>query len=216
MNYYDPNAHQNYSAAAQNILLQKTAQAFREVHIHSLRVADLAGILAEIAGWNVSAQKEIQWAGFYHDLGKHYINPEILTKEEPLTPFEWEEIKTHPEKSLKNFLSPASKQAQSIPGKFSRSISVCTALVQHHERWDGGGYPKGLEKKQIHPLSSLVGLADVIDALSGDRCYRARLEFDGLVESIFEGRNKQWAPGVTDLFLNNLELFKSVLSYQYT
>ncbi|HPC24133.1 MAG TPA: HD domain-containing phosphohydrolase [Fervidobacterium sp.] len=76
--------------------------------------------------------------------------------------------------------------------------------LQHHERWDGTGYPYGLKGDEIAPEARIVQVADVFEALTHDRCYRPAWPIDKAVDYMHDMRNKQFAPDVIDVFTTRL------------
>jgi response regulator RpfG family c-di-GMP phosphodiesterase len=81
---------------------------------------------------------------------------------------------------------------------------------EHHEHWDGNGYPKGLKEKNISIAGRIVILADVLDALTNERIYKKAWSFEKSVEFIKNQSGKMFEPKIVELFLANLEKFKSI------
>ena len=136
---------------------------------HSERVAGLARRVALAAGLSSAAADTIAQAGLLHDLGKISIPEQVLRKPGPLTPEEWAVMRQHP-------LVGAQIVA---PLEFFADGAVI--VRHHHERQDGTGYPDGLRGELIPLGSRIVAVADVYDALTSDRPYRARLTRDEAV-----------------------------------
>jgi putative nucleotidyltransferase with HDIG domain len=128
---------------------------------HSQRVSHYATALAAKMGCSKEEQDIVTVAGFLHDIGKVGICDTILLKTEPLTPAEYETIKTHP---------IIGEQIVQHLGYFSRERSM---IRHHHEWWDGQGYPDGLTKGQIPFLARILSVADAFDAITTERPYRA-------------------------------------------
>src|SRR5205814_3994525 len=85
-------------------------------------------------------------------------------------------------------------------GKFGRLRDAVPVIRHHHERWSGGGYPKGISGAEIPLEAAIVGLADAWDAMTTDRPYHRALSFDEAAEQLREGRGTQFAPAVVDAF----------------
>ncbi|MBI4405722.1 MAG: HD domain-containing protein [Deltaproteobacteria bacterium] len=98
--------------------------------------------------------------GLLHDIGKRKLNWDLINKSSPLTQLEWEEIKRHPLYGKESL-----EKIEAIP------VDAKLAVVEHHENFDGTGYPYGLKEEQISRLSRIVTIADVFDALTTDRSY---------------------------------------------
>lgn len=129
---------------------------------HSVRVSILAAIIGKWLGAEDDKIKELALAGMLHDIGKCNIPNEILNKPDTLTDNEFKIMKTHP--TLGYILS---KQIGNI------SADVQNGVLQHHERYDGSGYPAGLHGENIHEYARIIAVADVFDAMTSDRVYRS-------------------------------------------
>ena len=130
---------------------------------HCLRVAILAEQIAAQLALDSDSRLTARHAGMLHDLGKVAVDPEVLNTDGPLDERQWAEVRCHP----------------AIGGDMLLAISadlrpVATAVREHHERVDGGGYPDGLGGGQISLVGRIVAAADVYDALTSARLYRER------------------------------------------
>ncbi|MDX1295956.1 MAG: HD domain-containing phosphohydrolase, partial [Sulfurimonadaceae bacterium] len=85
--------------------------------------------------------------------------------------------------------------------------------LQHHERWDGNGYPNGLKGDDTHIAGRIVALADVFDALSHDRCYKKAWPIDETVDYISEQSGKMFDPDLVELFTGNLDRFLEIRAH---
>lgn len=139
---------------------------------HSQRVSHYATALAAKMGCSKEEQDIVTVAGFLHDIGKVGICDAILLKTEPLTPAEYEVIKTHP---------IIGEQIVQHLGYFSREKSI---IRHHHEWWDGRGYPDGLINHQIPFLARILTVADAFDAITTNRPYRAGRPFREALEEL--------------------------------
>lgn len=152
-------------ASLQSLLGLANALEAKDVYTrgHSDRVAGLARRIALAAGLGSKAADTIAQAGLLHDLGKIGMPEHVLRKPGPLSPEEWVVMRRHPIVG-----------AQIVaPLEFFGDGAVI--VRHHHERHDGSGYPDGLRGEMIPLGSRIVGVADVYDALTSDRAYRARL-----------------------------------------
>ena len=155
---------------------------------HSVRVTQVAVSIAKAMGMDGKAQEDIKRAGYLHDIGKIAIPISILDKNGKLTDEEYERIKEHPPMGAR-ILSPIGAYADLIP-----------IVDQHHERFDGRGYPHGLSRSEIHPLARILAVADTFDAMVSDRPYRKGLSMDKAIEIITLEAGKQFDPQVVEAF----------------
>jgi HD-GYP domain-containing protein (c-di-GMP phosphodiesterase class II) len=131
-------------------------------YTHSVNVCTIGLALAEQVGMRSQAQlMDFGVGAMFHDVGKTKIPASILRKRGPLSEPEWVEMKRHPEVGL-TLLDPQSPFAED-----SKAI-----ILQHHERLDGTGYPKGLKEADIHPFAKVAAIVDVFDALTSRRAYK--------------------------------------------
>src|SRR5258708_1966702 len=132
----------------------------REIRAHNGRVGELCVQIARQLGMTDSEQRVLARSGLLHDIGKLALPGSILHKHDPLDDSEWKLMKTHPEVGLK-ILQWA--------GNVERAL---LAVLYHHERMDGTGYPHGLTGDAIPIEARVVAVADMYDVLTSDRPYR--------------------------------------------
>lgn len=132
----------------------------REARAHNLRVARLCVHIGRQMSMSAAELRVLARAGLLHDIGKLGIPEAVLAKHSPLDDSEWGLMRTHPEIGL-NMLDGA--------GQSSRAV---LAVLYHHERLDGSGYPYGLKAEAIPIEARIVAVADTYDALTSDRPYR--------------------------------------------
>ena len=188
-----------YNATLENLM---TALDLRDVETygHSKTVAKYSDMLAQILG--IKDKKildNIKKGALLHDVGKIAIPDSILKKPSPLSTQEWEKIKQHPSlgygliKEIKLL-----KEAGNI-------------ILYHHERYDGGGYPKGLKKEQIPIEARIFALADALDAITSYRPYREKRDFAVAKKEIQANKNKQFDPEVVNAFCSlDIDIWKKV------
>ena len=160
---------------------------------HQVRVADLACEIAREMGVMESRLTVIRIAGLIHDVGKVCVPTEILNKPAPLSPLEFQIVKQHP------------KAAYDVLEKIEFPWPVADIVLQHHERMDGSGYPSGLRGDQIFPEARILGVSDVVEAMSSHRPYRAALGTERGLEAVREGRGRLYDPQVVDACLRVFE-----------
>lgn len=132
---------------------------------HTVNIGIVAGVIAKWMGYTDEEElSKIAVAGTLHDIGKSKVPMQILKKPGPLTSIEFEVMKKHP------------KLGFDILSRFpSFDDEVKLAVLQHHEREDGRGYPQGLEGDAIHPYAKIIAIADVYHAMTSKRVYRGRI-----------------------------------------
>jgi putative nucleotidyltransferase with HDIG domain len=156
---------------------------------HSERVTKLAVAIGNEMGLPAAEVDHLQRGGLVHDIGKLATPPEILDKPSRLTADEQAIIEQHPEQGAR-ILEP-------IPA-FRALLPI---VAQHHERWDGRGYPAGLSGETIARTARVLAVADVYDALRSDRPYRTGLDHAAVVEVIVSGAGRHFDPEAVDAFL---------------
>ncbi|MCP4114787.1 MAG: response regulator [Desulfobacteraceae bacterium] len=156
---------------------------------HSTRVAEIAHMIGSEMACEQEELDILNFAGHLHDVGKIGIRDDILLKPGRLTSEEYEKIKEHP------------AIGADIVGKLGLWDREQVIIRHHHERYDGTGYPDGLEGDAIPKLSRILSVADVFDAMASDRAYRKRMEKENVLAIIKEGKGTQFDPDAVDAFL---------------
>lgn len=166
-----------------------------ETGLHVIRMSKYAKLIALEYGLKEKEAELIELAAPMHDLGKIGISDAILRKPGKLDPDEWEIMKTH------------SKIGSEILGVHNDDLltAASTVALQHHERWDGNGYPNKISKEDIHLYSRIVSVADVFDALTSIRPYKDAWGVERAVTIIKEESGKQFDSKVVDAFLKVLD-----------
>lgn len=152
---------------------------------------------------------DIELGSQLHDIGKIAIPETILLKPGRLTPEEFDVMKRHTLLGSRALQNP-------FPGDPPTFLAVAQEIaLNHHEKWDGTGYPQGLRGEQIPLSARIVAVVDVLDALMSLRPYRNPLTFDQATQSIVEGRGAHFDPDLVDAFLNQRALIEEVyVGYQ--
>ena len=167
----------------------------KETGGHVKRVAQISRLLAKASGMSDEEAELIKLAAPLHDVGKIAIPDSILNKPGKHDADEWKVMKNH------------SQIGSDILNKSDRRILQLAAIIaaQHHERWDGNGYPRGLQGAEIHIAGRITAIADVFDALGSKRCYKDAWADDDIVALIREESGKQFDPQLVQLLLDNLD-----------
>lgn len=159
---------------------------------HSRRVSEIASGIAEKIDFKGKAPQYIVLAGLLHDIGKIGIADKILNKPGPLSDQEYSVIKQHPE------------VGDSIISQIEPPSEIRNGIRQHHERWDGAGYPDGLAQNDISIVGRILAVADVYDALTSMRPYRKEFSHEKAVEEIRRVAGSQLDPEVVKAFCSFL------------
>ena len=166
----------------------------RETGNHVRRVAEYSRVLALAAGMNLRQADMLKQASPMHDIGKVAIPDAILNKPGTLTPEEFNYMKKHAilgHEMLRHSKLPLLKMA-------------ATVALEHHERWDGTGYPRGLKGKDISLVGRITAVADVFDALGSPRIYKPAWKDEAIFALFRKERGHQFDPFLINLFFENL------------
>lgn len=172
----------------------------KETGNHVKRVAEYSYLLAKKYGLSQEEAELIRVASPMHDIGKVAIPDNILNKPGKFTKEEFEVMKEH------------AKLGYDMLKNSSRQILKASATVayEHHEKWDGTGYPRGLSKEQIHIFGRITAVADVFDALGSDRCYKKAWPLEKILNLFKEQKAKHFEPKLVDIFFENLDEFLEI------
>jgi response regulator RpfG family c-di-GMP phosphodiesterase len=166
----------------------------KETGNHVKRVAEYSYIIALGLGMSEEEAELLRIASPMHDIGKVAIPDEVLKKPGKLTAEEYEIIKSHTVIGY-NLLKNSRR-------RILRTAAIVAA--QHHEKWNGSGYPNGLAGEDIHLYGRITAIADVFDALASDRVYKKAWELDRILNLFKEERGQHFDPKVVDTFMEQL------------
>ncbi len=166
----------------------------KETGYHVKRVAEYSYILALGLGFAQTEAEHLKMASPMHDIGKIAIPDSILQKPGKLTTEEYELMKTH------------TVIGYNMLGSSKRELLHSAAYIahQHHEKWNGSGYPQGLQGHDIHLYGRITAVADVFDALGSDRVYKKAWELDRIISLMKEERGQHFDPRIVDVFFTQL------------
>ena len=166
---------------------------------HSTRVAEYSVMIAKRMGYTGENLEHLYYAALLHDIGKIGVPREIINKPARLTDEEYAIIKTHP----------------SIGGNILKEVTeipdIAIGARYHHERYDGKGYPDGLQGLEIPELARIIGVADAYDAMTSKRSYRDVLAQDIVLEEMEKGKGTQFDSEIAEIMI---ELMKEDVSYK--
>jgi response regulator RpfG family c-di-GMP phosphodiesterase len=167
----------------------------KETGQHVRRVAEYARIIALGIGLSEREAAILHIAAPLHDFGKIGIPDHVLHKPGKLNGAEWEVMKTH------------AQIGSDLLGKSRREILQAASLLagDHHEKWDGSGYPRGLKGEDIHLYGRIGAVADVFDALGSRRCYKEPWKLDDIIKYLSEQRGSHFDPRLVDWILSHLD-----------
>jgi putative two-component system response regulator len=181
---------ERFVAASLEILLNAIDANDAETGAHVRRVATYALILADAADLGEHEQRVIELVALFHDIGKiHGALFDIVHDDAALMPADRRAIATHPQRGA-TVLAPLSGSYPELP----------QGVLSHHERWDGGGYPRGLKGRRIPLAARLIAIVDTFDAITHRRPYRRGRSSEVARNVILEGRGTQFDPELVDLF----------------
>lgn len=167
---------------------------------HVKRVGEYSYLIAKLLGYGEEQAAIIQSASMLHDIGKVTIPDNVLYKSAQLNTNEFEIMKQHVNSGYKAL------SCSSLPLFQIASIIA----YQHHEKYDGSGYPRGLKGNQIHICGRIVAFADVFDAISSSRAYKDGWKLNQIFSFIKSESGKHFDPKITDLFFDNFSLFLDI------
>ncbi|QEN06042.1 DUF3369 domain-containing protein [Thiospirochaeta perfilievii] len=167
----------------------------KETSNHVLRVAQVSRFLALKYGLPEDEATKITMASPLHDIGKTGIPDSILLKPDKLTEEEYEIMKQH------------TQIGRDILGRSTRPLLKAASIIsyEHHEKWNGKGYPNQKKGDDIHIYGRITALADVFDALYHKRCYKEAWPLEKIIDLIKGERGEHFDPKLVDIFLENID-----------
>lgn len=172
----------------------------RETGNHVKRVAEYSWLLAIRSGMDSAQAELLRMASPMHDIGKIAIPDSVLNKPGKLTAEEYDVMKKHTTigyHMLKNSSRPMLKAAATI-------------AHEHHEKWNGAGYPRGIAGEDIHIFARITAIADVFDALGSARVYKPAWELERILDLFREERGRHFDPQLMDIFLDHVDDFVKI------
>lgn len=182
----------SYRAETISVILQSLYEKIPSEEKHAKRVAELCALLGEALDLYPEQVEKLYTIGLLHDIGKISIDPQLLEKPEPLTAEEYADICRHSEIGYR------------IVGAMSDMVDVSEYILSHHERFDGEGYPRGLQGRQIPYYARIVAVADAWDAMTSSRPYREPLSLDAAALELERGAGAQFDPRIVEVFLTEV------------
>ncbi|MDP2848585.1 MAG: HD-GYP domain-containing protein [Humidesulfovibrio sp.] len=165
-------------------------------YTHSLNVSLLAVLLGKHLGIDKPTLLKLGLAGMYHDVGKARIPEAVLNKPGKLTEAEFNTMKAHPLEGYKVMVNQPDLDPE-----------ILRAVVEHHERFDGTGYPRGLTGEQIGRFSRIISVVDVYDALTSKRVYKGAMAPAKALGMMYQWRDKDFPPSAIESFIRCIGVF---------
>jgi PAS domain S-box-containing protein/putative nucleotidyltransferase with HDIG domain len=169
---------------------------------HQERLASLAAFVGERLGLKDDELEWLQVGALLHDIGKAAIPNTILSKPGKLTDEEWVLIRSHVKRGYEML------QGMNLPE------NVMNMVMHHHERLNGSGYPQGIRKDQLSLETRILGICDVVEAMSSHRPYRPARKKDEIIEELQTGREKLYDARVVDVLVDVIERNEFAFGYQ--
>ena len=160
--------------------------------LHSQRVSKLSEMLASEMNFSSEEISQIRIAGLMHDIGKIGIQDSILNMKKELSKDEWQEIKRHSEIGYR------------ILSAVSEFNEIANIVLEHHERIDGKGYPKGLKDDEILVQAKIIAITDAYDAMTSDRSYRKATSEENAIKEIKKGAGSQFDEKIAKVFVEKV------------
>ncbi|MEG0306756.1 MAG: diguanylate cyclase [Clostridium sp.] len=164
-----------------------------ETEEHTERVENYALEIGRRLKLSVSEMDELAIGARLHDIGKIGVEEDILLKPGPLTEEEFEIMKTHTEKGYR------------IINASSELWNVAKCVLTHHEKWDGSGYPLGIEGEDIPLMARIISISDAYDGMTQDRVYKKAMNKEQAIKEIKKFSGTQFDPSVVEIFLDYIE-----------
>lgn len=184
----------SFLSALQRSLFEKS----EETEQHTERLQKYAIEIGKDLGLSSDELDNITLLCNLHDIGKIGVPEEILKKSSELTPEEYDIMKLHCEKGFR------------ITERIPELSHISKAILAHHERWDGKGYPLNLKGEEIPLISRIVAVVDAYDAMVNDRIYRKSIGKEAALEEIKENSGTQFDPKIVESFLKIMEKHKGI------
>lgn len=163
-----------------------------ETKEHCQRLVEFSIKVAQEMDLKNGQIEKLEILSIMHDIGKLVIPEYILGKPGPLNKEEWIEMKKHSEIGYR------------IAKKIPELSHVAEEILSHHERWDGTGYPQGLEKEEIPLESRILAVVDAFDAMTSDRVYRKAMTTDLAIKELLDNAGTQFDPHIVEVFVNDV------------
>ena len=175
-----------------DVIMQTLFEKSDRESIHAKRVSKICQAIAVSMDFDSERVDRIRIAGLVHDIGKIGINESTLNKTSGLDAQEWIEMKKHPEIGWR------------ILNAAKEFLDLANCVLNHHERWDGSGYPNGAKHEEIPIEARIITLADAFDAMTSKRSYREAMSEPHAIEELQRCAGTHFDPKIVDVFVNQV------------
>lgn len=175
-----------------DLIMNTLYEKNRREMLHSKRVSNICEKIAIALNLSIDKVNQIRTAGLLHDIGKIGIDESILNSVGRLNADEWKEVMKHSEIGYR-ILSSANEFAE-----------IAEFILEHHERWDGSGYPKGIKGLEIKRQARIITIADSFDAMTRERTYKDSLNLEEAISEIISCAGKQFDPDIAKVFVEKV------------
>ncbi len=172
----------------------------KETGYHIRRVAEYSALLGELVGLSMDDVEKLRLASTMHDMGKVGIPDAILHKPGKLEMDEWEVMQQHSKIGYDMLIN----------SEFELLRFAALIAYEHHEKWDGSGYPSGIRSEETHIFSRITAISDVLDALLDKRSYKAAWPPENVKSFFAENAGSHFDPNLTEIFLENFDKFLEI------
>lgn len=159
---------------------------------HSEKIRRILGLFANELEFDEERVEKLQVAGYYHDIGKYFVDRNLLNKEEPLTEEEFSEYKKH------------SEAGYQILKSSKKYMPIAEIILRHHENWDGSGYPDGLKELKIPLESRILAIAEAYEELVTEKPYQKAISKEEAIEKIKEESGTRFDSDLVKLFIEDV------------
>ena len=173
-------------------MLKKLKNKSYEKFTHIKQVKKIAHLIGEKINLNKKRLALLDRAAYLHDIGMLAINDKILNKNAELSIKEWKKIKTHPEIGCR------------ITDITERYSNISDIILNHHENWDGSGYPNGIKKENIPLCARIIRIADAFDVMLHNQVYKEKITKQEAIEELKSKSGIEFDPKLVSIFINQV------------
>ena len=175
-----------------DLVLDSLYKKSNREQLHSVRVSEICEAIAAMMDFSENDVYQIKIAGLMHDIGKIEIDEKTLNKPEKLSKEEWEKMQRHPEIGYR------------ILSSVSEFSGIANDVLEHHERWDGKGYPRGLKGDESSLFARIIAIADAYEAMTSDRIFGKALSRKDAISEMIKCAGTQFDPRIVRVLIEKV------------